>query len=93
MQTTLIIPVTQNITLFFTHHLWCFEHAWRLEVSAVKKQNKFKIVGGLFNSLKNNQNLIICHIRNSVKLCLPYIWFNNLKKHTERSQEGQLTLV
>ena len=22
----------------FTHHLWWFEHAWRLEVSAVKKQ-------------------------------------------------------
>ena len=42
----------------FTHHSWCFERAWRLEVSAVKK-NKFKIAGGLFNSIKNNQHLIL----------------------------------
>ena len=58
MQTTLIILVTQNTTLIFTHHSWCFEHAWRLEVSAVKKK-KFKIPGGLFNSIKNNQHLIL----------------------------------
>ena len=58
MQTTVIIPVTQNTTLIFTHYSWCFEHAWRLEVSAVKK-NKFKIAGGLFNSIKNNQHLIL----------------------------------
>ena len=42
----------------FAHHSWCFEHAWRLEVSAVKKK-KFKIPGGLFNSIKNNQHLIL----------------------------------
>ena len=54
MQTTVIILVTQNTTLIFTHHLWCFERAWRLEVSAVKKQK-----GGLFNSIKNNQHLVI----------------------------------
>ena len=47
----------ENTTLIFTHHLWCIEHAWRLEVSVVK--NKFKIAGGLFNSIKNNQHLII----------------------------------
>ena len=35
-----------------------FEHAWRLEVSAVKKK-KFKIAGGLFNSIKNKQHLIL----------------------------------
>ena len=43
---------------YFTHHLWCFEHAWRLEVSAVKKK-KVKIAGELFNSIKNNQHLIL----------------------------------
>ena len=58
MQTTVIILVTQNKTLIFTHHLWCFEHAWRLEVSAVKKK-KVKIAGELFNSIKNNQHLIL----------------------------------
>ena len=57
MQTTLIILVTQNTTLIFTHHSWCFEHAWRLEVSAVQK--KFKIADGLFNCIKNNQHLIL----------------------------------
>ena len=35
------------------------EHAQRLEVVAVKKKNKFKIAGGLCNSMKNNQHLII----------------------------------
>ena len=57
MQTALIILMTQNITLIFTHHSWCFEHAWRLEVSAVK--NKFKMAGGLFKGVKNNQHLNI----------------------------------
>ena len=41
-----------------THHLWCFDHAWRLEVSAVKNK-KVKIAGELFNSIKNNQHLIL----------------------------------
>ena len=36
----------------FTHDSWCFEHAWRREVGAVKKKNKFKIADGLFNSIK-----------------------------------------
>ena len=58
MQTTVIILVAQNTTLIFTHHSLCFEHAWTLEVSAVKKK-KFKIAGGLFNSIKNNQHLIV----------------------------------
>ena len=58
MQTTVIILVAQNTTLIFTHHSGCFEHAWTLEVSAVKKK-KFKIAGGLFNSIKNNQHLIV----------------------------------
>ena len=58
MQTTVIILVAQNTTLIFTHHSWCFEHAWTLEVSAVKKK-KFKIAGGSFNSIKNNQHLIV----------------------------------
>ena len=48
MQTTVIILVTQ----IFTRHSWCFEYAWRLEVSAVKKK-KVKIAGGLFNSITN----------------------------------------
>ena len=35
------------------NHLWCFEHAWRPESKRIKR-NKFKIAGGLFNSVKNN---------------------------------------
>ena len=42
MQTTLIILVTQNTTLIFKHHSWSFEHAWRLEVSSVKKKTSLK---------------------------------------------------
>ena len=59
MQTTVIILVTQNTTLIFTHHSWCFEHEWRLGSKRSKKKKKFKIAGGLFNSIKNNQHLIL----------------------------------
>ena len=45
MQTALIILMTQNITLFFTHHM----HG---HFKQAHEKTKFKIAAGLFNSIK-----------------------------------------
>ena len=52
MQTALIILMTLNITLFFTHHT----HG---HFKQAHEKNKFKIAAGLFNSVKNKQHLVI----------------------------------
>ena len=54
MQTTFIILMTQNIIIYGVLNM----HG-DLKSKRIKKKNKFKIAGGLFNSVKNNQHLII----------------------------------
>ena len=53
MQTTLIILMTQNIIIYGVLNM----HG-DLKSKRIKK-NKFKIAGGLFNTVKNNQHLIL----------------------------------
>jgi len=53
MQTTLIILMTRNIIIYGVLNM----HG-DLKSKRIKK-NKFKMAGGLFNSVKNNQNLIL----------------------------------
>ena len=53
MQTTLMILMTQNIIIYGVLNM----HG-DLKSKRIKK-NKFKIAGGLFNTGKNNQHLIL----------------------------------
>ena len=53
MQTTLIILMTRNIIIYGILNM----HE-DLKSKRIKK-NKFKIAGGLFNTVKNNQHLIL----------------------------------
>ena len=53
MQTTLIILMTQNIIIYGVLNM----HG-DLKSKRIKK-NKFKIAGGLFKRVKNNQHLIL----------------------------------
>ena len=53
MQTTLMILMTQNIIIYGVLNM----HG-DLKSKRIKK-NKFKIAGGLFNSVKKNQHLIL----------------------------------
>ena len=53
MQTTLIILMTQNIIIYGVLNM----HG-DLKSKRIKK-NKFKIAGGLFSTVKNNQHLIL----------------------------------
>ena len=43
----------------FTHDSWCFEHAWRREVGAVKKKKSLKQQMDCSTVSKNNQHLIL----------------------------------